>query len=227
MKSARSLLPLLALLLSTAASADGWYVHVAVGQTRSSGAPSKDSNDAEQAALGRTVVGARRSSRGETAFGAGVGYQFTRHLALEAGYVDLSVLHHYSASYTEAGNSGTSVKEWSAEDGVQLAAIGTLPVAGDFSLIGKAAATRIKGQYRTAFNTFSPPPANALVASGRSLEGATATIPVFGIGAAYSVARELQIRGTFERWKLKSGMFGAGNDIDRVDIFSLTVAYRL
>jgi hypothetical protein len=209
----------LLVLLPTAALADGFQVFVEGGAVKSRAASAnRSANDAALTSAGFTVISSNESTSGSTLL-LGVGYAWRR-FAAEIAYVDLGQLHHYSGSFTAGANSGNQVKEWEAS-GIQIAARGSLPLVAGFALEGKLGLTRLTGTFRT--KTVITGPAGS---SSSSNAKGTGTLPLFGAGLSYAVTEELSVRGMYERWADKSGVFGDGNDLEKIQLFSIGALYR-
>ena len=134
----------------------------------------------------------------DTAFRIFGGYNFNRHFGVELGYADLG-----KATFSAPGVSGDiNVKAW------DLVAVGTLPVADKFSLVGKL------GMYR----------ADADRSSGIGGGSGTNTDITYGIGAQYDFNKNLGIRAEWQLYtKVGSGAVGGEGD---VDVMSIGVVYR-
>lgn len=193
------------------------YVFAGGAQVRPSGAQSKAANDAELTASGFNVVSSNESSDG-TSFSLGAGYRFSRHVSVEGSYTDLGQIHQYSGTFTSGATSGNRVKEWQGS-AVGLAALGALPLRAGFSLLGKVSVMRLKGEHRTS----------TLIGVSRTDARASnsVTTPGFGLGVSYAVSPTIEVRGMFEQWRTKSGMFGAGNDLDKIQLYSLSFVYQI
>jgi hypothetical protein len=66
---------------------------------------------------------------------AGAGWRFSKYLAAEIGYLDV-------------GNHGGADASWKA-DGFGAAAVGTLPISGPWSLVGKVGLYRLESDFVT------------------------------------------------------------------------------
>ena len=133
---------------------------------------------------GNSVGGVQtdRSSTGTKLFG---GYQLTPNLALEGGYVDLGKFRN-SAGQLEA-------------QGVYLDAVGTVPISGPWSAIGRV------GVYNGKVD-------NSLVGSDRGTSGKV------GAGIQYTIDRNLSVQGEWERYRLDGGGTRANTDLYSVGV---------
>ncbi len=112
------------------------------------------------------------------------GYQFNPYFAMEAGYIDFGKAA-YTASYTGGTATGT-VKA----GGLDVAALGILPLSHGFSVFGKlgVAVARVKS------NLFASAPASVATSETTS----TAAAPLLGIGATYKVSDNVDLRSEFD-----------------------------
>lgn len=136
------------------------------------------------------------------------GYQFNKYFALEGGYFNLGKFD-YSLS-TPTGTSEGSIKVM----GVNLDAVGILPVTENFSAFG-----RVGAHYAQAKDSFS---------SSGSLS-MTDTDPKksdlnykFGVGLQYAVTDAVGVRLEAERYRINDAV---GNDGD-INLFSIGLTYR-
>jgi len=124
---------------------------------------------------------------GWKAFG---GYQFNRYLAVEGGYVDLGQV-------TLPGVALDS-KAW------QAAAVGSLPLTGQFALTGKLGfaqtETRVGG-FGSDHNTD----------------------PTYGLGLRYDFTRQFGVRGEWERFRLGGNPVTGKSD---TDLYSVSAVFR-
>jgi opacity protein-like surface antigen len=166
-----------------AEDAPGGYLGLSVGQTKwndaCDGLTSCDDTD-----VGWKVFG---------------GYQFSRFLGVEGGYVDLGEA---SGTDTVSGLGNVDAEMW----GVFVSGVGTLPIGDRFGLFGKigAAYTDIEVSSSTQ--------------GSDSDDGIGLT---FGVGGFMNILRNLSIRLEWERFQ------DAGGDAELdVDLISVGVAYK-
>lgn len=135
-----------------------------------------------------------------------LGYQFTQNFAVEGGYVDLGK---FKASGTVLGvpvSAYAKAKTW------QLVAVGTLPLANNFSLFGKAG----------LHNWDADAGVTALgLTSTTSDKGIDLT---FGVGAGYEITKNLGLRLEWERFRHVGEDDTTGKS--DVDLLSVGLRYR-
>jgi OOP family OmpA-OmpF porin len=120
------------------------------------------------------------------------GYQFTPNFSLEGGWVGL-------------GKYSSSGSELKLNNGIFLDAVGTFPVAQDFSLLGRVG----------VYNGKADRTVNGVNDSERG------TDIKYGAGVQYDLSKNTAIRGEWERYRVKA------LDIkDNTDMFSVGVNYR-
>lgn len=136
----------------------------------------------------------------DTGFKLYGGYQLNRNFALEAGYVDLGEVS-YSGTF-----DGEPVTNGQIEtSGLNLSAVGILPVGQSFSLFGKVGLFIWESE------------ANDLTGGAPFRSTADDTDVSFGLGASFDFGRNFSLRGEWERFDL------SGSD---VDLLSVGFAYR-
>lgn len=202
----------LAIAPALAAADSGFYVFIDAARVSSGGTVSAREHDAELASAGFSVQSSRERSR-DLAIGIGLGYRLAKHLAIEGSYRNLGSVHHYEASFTSGANLGLQTKDWKAKS-FQLAAIGLVPLAGDLSLVAKGALALIDAQHRT--ETQIRTPAGAIVSTTDETTEESKLLPVLGLGVAYQIAPTVHARLMYEYMRPKSGMYGPGNDLARI-----------
>jgi OOP family OmpA-OmpF porin len=128
------------------------------------------------------------------------GYQFNRNLALEGGYIDFG-----KASLTFPGaNLTIKAKAYT------LAAVGMIPLANGFALFGKA------GAYRTELKA-----AGTAVPAPFTVRNSGLT---YGIGGQWNVAKNLDLRLEYERFKDVGEKATIGQN--NVDLFTAGLSYK-
>ena len=178
------LIPLLSLLaLSTAAGASDFYL---LGEFTHS-----------KNTLGGNVFDSALSNAGATGLSSSVkggsnqvrlqlGYKVNPNFALEGGYIDFGKAK-YSSSYSVAGTPDTATGTVKA-GGLDIAALGILPLGDSFSLFGKAGlvAARVK----------------STLASGSGVAGGSASSnvlrPLLGVGVSYKLNENMDLRGEYD-----------------------------
>ena len=169
-----------AALGQTPATDKVWYGGISVGSTK---------EDFSNNAL--TVPGATASSLSVDDTGTGIklfgGYQFSRNFSVEGGYTDLGKFRvTRNVTAPTAGALTANIKS----SGFHLDAVGTLPLQGGFSLLGKVggiyATTRTSGAFSGGLGTFS----------GQGKRHAWDW--KWGVGASYEFAQNFGLRLEYE-----------------------------
>jgi OmpA-OmpF porin, OOP family len=177
----RNLIPVTLLVLAQGVMAGDLYV---VGDvTHSKDSLKKGTFDSALTGAGATGL-ASRDSGGSNQWRLQLGYGFNQYLAVEAGYMDLGKAK-YSASY--AGGSATGELK---AGGLDLVALGILPVTDKFSIFGKAGAVALKAK--------SSLTADASAASATGKATANEVRPLVGLGASYRIADNVDLRTEFD-----------------------------
>ena len=137
------------------------------------------------------------------------GYQFTRYLALEAGYFDLGEFG-FEAATEPTGLLSGDIKL----RGVNLDAVGMLPFTDRFSAFGRAGVN-----YAEAKVSFSGSGAVNVPDPRREERAAHYKV---GLGLEYDLTESLALRAEAERYRISDAV---GNDGD-VDFYSMGLVYR-
>jgi OmpA-OmpF porin, OOP family len=189
---AAGLLALAATLVQAAGPApqppeSGFYVGAGIGH-----ATAKDwCSDAALAG------GAARCDDKDTAWRVLVGYQFSRHLAVEAGHVNFGKM-----QATTVAGAQTSIQT----NAYELMGLGILPIGGIVSAYGKLGLMRGEARGGGTRN-------NLAEKSG----GVT-----FGAGVQAHVFSSFAVRGEWQRYpKLGGGLFGASTDINVLSVLGI------
>ena len=174
-------LSLLLLAASSSAFADGFYVLGEV--THSSTSLSKSHFNDSLTSAGATGLSTSTDDQSNQWRLQG-GYRFNPNFAVEAGYIDLGKAK-YKADY-----AGGSAKGELKAGGIDVAALGILPVTENFSVFGKAGVigTRVKSKLSASG------PAAAASGSDTTHE----ILPLVGVGATYKVSQNLDLRADFD-----------------------------
>ncbi len=184
-----------------------WYVGGNIGQSR---AKIDDARIAAQLLGGGLATNSIANDDKNTAFKLLGGYQFNRNFALEAGYFDLGQFG-YQATTTPAGTLNGRIKL----RGVNLDAVGILPVTEKFSAFG-----RLGVQYAQAQDNFNSTGAVATPTnpnpSQRALNYKT------GVGLQYDLTQSLGMRAEAERYRINDAVGNKGD----INMFSLGLVYR-
>jgi len=199
----------LAVLASTCAwSADsGWYAGTSIGQSQAS------IDDARIAAgllgngLATTSISNVNRDLGYKVFG---GYQFNKVFALEGGYVNLGKFG-FVANTAPMGSLTGEIEL----HGINLDAVGTLPITEKFSVFG-----RIGAAYLQANDTFTG--TGAVIPHNPNPSSRETNLKV-GLGLQYAMSDAMSLRAEIERYRIDDAV---GNQGD-VDLVSVGLIYRL
>lgn len=170
------------------AAAQGFYLGGSVGKS-----DFDDDNAIPDLITSGSVDG---SDTGFKIFG---GYQFSQHFGVELAWVDLGKAG-YSGTFFGTPVTGGSVET----SGLNISAVGTLPLGSGFALFGKAGffAWESKAKDVTGGAPFS----------GKE-DGTDLSL---GIGASYDLTKNFGIRAEWERFKA----------VGDIDLWSVGIAYK-
>jgi OOP family OmpA-OmpF porin len=202
-----ALIALLATVAAAPAFAGDVYVVGSVGRS----AIDVNKGDLDNAVTSAGATGLSSSlDKNDTAYKVQIGYQFNQNFALEGGYVDLGKAN-YSANYT-GGNLNAIVKA----SGLNIVAVGILPLNESFSIFGKVGVIHAKVEVSAT----GTGPGGSASASDSSTDWK----PNFGIGGTYNISKQLGIRAEYERFQKlgNSDTTGEAN----VDLLSAGVMYK-
>ena len=186
----------------------GWYGGASVGRSATTIDNDRISNGLLGQGLGAVSIDARDRDTGYKLFG---GYQFTPNLGVEAGYFDLGTTG-YTASTLPAGtlNGDMRVK------GLNLDLVGTLPLVGRLSALGRVGVTSIR-----ANDSFSATGAVAMPYASANPSQRSTNLKL-GLGLMYDITDSLAVRAEAERYLLKDAVGNRGH----ADLFSVGLIYR-
>lgn len=201
---AAALVALCGLIATPQATAQsGWYIGGSVGK----------SNIDDDIAMGGLITSGtvEGSSTGFKIFG---GYQFNNYFALDLALVDLGKAK-YSGTYFNVPVTGGTIEIW----GLNMSAVGILPVHESFSVFGKVGVFAWGAEARDTTGGLS---------FSSSESGADFS---FGLGMSYNFTKNWSARFEWERFKVGGGedaYTGQPNATRsaNVDLLSLGVAYR-
>lgn len=174
----------------------GFYIGLGAGQADYTDACSQLANEGFTGSCDDT-------STGKKIF---LGYQFNKNFSIEGGYVDLG-----KAKATETF-LGIPVLGFAKAKTWQLVAVGTLPLANNFSLFGKAGIHNWDAE------------------TGISALGLTEKVSdkgtdlTFGVGAGYEITKNLGLRLEWERFRHVGEKDTTGQS--DVDLISVGLRYR-
>jgi OOP family OmpA-OmpF porin len=173
-------LPLLLVVISSSAFADGPYVLGEV--THSNLSLDKGTFNDDLTAAGATGLSSSDNGSGNQ-WRIQAGYKFNPYFAVEAGYIDLG-----KADY-KANFFGGTAKGSEKAGGIDLAVLGIIPVTDNFSVFGKAGLVVAKVQ--TKLTSGGPAATNINDTS-------TEARPLIGAGATYSLLKNVDLRFDYD-----------------------------
>lgn len=183
------------------ASDNGWYLFGAVGQT--TGSPITQLLDHELTYVGKNGFSSRLST--PTIYNLYVGYQINQNVALEGGYIGSTNVT-YAAS---GGNLAGPVTASARINGGTVAAVGMLPLAKQFSLLGKVGVA-----YMQVTATVTG------LAGTPSVSGITTDI-TYGVGAKYDYSNAVSMRLNLDNLNIGSSSFSG-----RRNVWTVGVGYK-
>jgi opacity protein-like surface antigen len=172
-----------------------------------------------------SVTSAGLTHNNDFGFQVGAGYQMLRWLGIEVTYVHLgkpraayeTVL---QSSIQLAADSAISYNLW----GVNVSAVGTLPIGDAFVAYGKVGAFRSRLGYTdttTVFSIVPPEPPHTNETPGTSRQ----TRVSFGLGGEYRVAEHVSLRLGWDRFP-NVGDHSVVGHFNSVDLLSGSVLFR-
>lgn len=198
----------LAVFASPAIAQSGWYGGASVGRSAATIDDEGITGGLAGQGLSTTSIDDRDRSTGYKLFG---GYQFTPNIGVEAGVFDLGRFG-YTATTVPAGSLTGEMRS----RGLNLDLVGTLPLTGKLSALGRVGVTSIRSK-----DSFSATGA-ASVPYGNPSPSERSTNLKVGLGLAYAITDSLSVRAEAERYRLKDGIGNKGH----VDLVSVGLVYR-
>lgn len=184
----------------------GWYGGFNIGQSASTIDNDRIANSLAAQGFTQTQIAKDTRDLGFKLLG---GYQFGRHFALEGGYFDLGEFG-FTAQTEPPGTLSGQAKF----KGVNLDAVGILPLSDRFSAFGRA------GVHYTQTKTAFQGTGAALVSDpSRQQKGVNYKV---GVGLEYALTQQLGLRAELERYRAKDAVGNTGD----VDLASLGLVYR-
>jgi OOP family OmpA-OmpF porin len=184
----------------------GWYGGANLGQSNASIDDARISNDLLGSGLVTTSIDDDDRDRGFKLFG---GYQVNKYFAVEAGYFDLGQFG-FVANTVPTGSLSGNIKI----KGLNLDAVGTLPITEKFSAFGRlgVAYAHTDGSFvgTGAVNVLNPSPS------------ARDTNLKVGLGVQYAFTEALSLRAEIERYRINDAVGNKGD----VDLASIGLVYR-
>jgi len=185
---AAALLALGGLVAASQTAAQGFYIGGSVGKS-----DFDDDNAIPDLITSGSVDG---SDTGFKIFG---GYQFNQHFGVELAWVDLGKAG-YSGTFSGLPVTGGTVET----SGLNLSAVGILPLGSGFALFGKA------GFF--AWESKAKDVTGGLPFSGKE----DGTDLSYGVGASYDFTKNFAIRAEWERFKA----------VGDIDLLSVGIVYK-
>jgi OOP family OmpA-OmpF porin len=214
LSKATSMLALAALASMAGASAladdSGWYIGANVGQSRTKIDDERIARSLQGGGFTTTSISDDSNDVGYKLFG---GYQFMKYLAVEGGYFDLGKFG-FTAQTQPPGSLTGEIKV----KGVNLDAVGILPIWGKLSAFGRAGV-----DYADAKDTFVGTGAVSVPGNGRSKTASKRAAGFkYGAGFQYDITEAFGLRAEAERYQIDDAVGNTGD----VDLFSLGVVFR-
>lgn len=180
---------------------EGWYVLGGAGQLTSN----NDKQILDNALTAAGGTGFSSSLSDPTVYKLQVGYQINKNFAVEGGYLGSN-----NETYTASGgNLVGPVSASASASGWNLTAVGILPIANQFSLLGKLGVADIR-----LSGTVTGP-------GGTASASGTKTDLTYGLGAKYDFTNAV-----FGRFDLDSYKTGSSTSSSRNTVWTLGVGYK-
>jgi OOP family OmpA-OmpF porin len=189
-----------------AADDSNWYGGANIGQSRARIDDGRITSGLRAQGLTVTSIVDDDRDVGYKLFG---GYQLNKYFALEGGYFDLGNFG-YRATTVPAGTLNGNIKL----RGLNLDAIGILPVTEKFSAFGRAGVA-----YAEARDSFS---STGVINVANPNPSKRDTNYKFGLGLQYALTEALGMRVEAERYRVNDAIGNKGD----VDLFSIGLIYR-
>jgi OmpA-OmpF porin, OOP family len=186
----------------------GWYAGGNVGRAATTIDDARITQGLAGEGLATTSIDNQDRHGAYKVFG---GYQLSPHFALEGGYFSLG-RYGYSAHTVPTGTLDGDMKL----RGFNLDLVGTLPLVGNLSALGRVGVTSIR-----ASDNFSATGAARVPYASNSASQRSTNLKV-GAGLAYAFTPALSMRLEAERYRLKDGVGNRGN----ADMVSVGLVYR-
>lgn len=188
--------------------ASGWYGGASVGRSATTIDDDRISSGLQGQGLGVVSIDDRDRATGYKLFG---GYQFSPYIGIEGGYFDLGKTG-YTATTVPPGTLSGDMRL----KGLNLDLVGTLPLMGKLSALGRVGVTSIR-----ASDNFSATGAVTMPYANPSPSQRSTNLKV-GLGLMYDITDSLAVRAEAERYRLKDAVGNRGH----ADLFSVGLIYR-
>ncbi|MEO8153702.1 MAG: OmpA family protein [Rhizobacter sp.] len=200
--------------LVTAVAAPAWaqeggyfYGGASLGQSRARIDEEHIRSSLQGAGLTTTSMTSDEHATAYKLFG---GYQLSRNVAIEGGYFNLGKFG-FSSTTVPAGTLNGEIKV----QGLNLDLVGTLPLTGGLSAIG-----RVGAQYADVRDTFSGSGAVSVLNPNPSKRAANYK---FGAGLQYEISPALLVRAEAERYRINDAV-GNHGDVNLISV-SLVIPF--
>jgi OOP family OmpA-OmpF porin len=197
-----------AVIASPFAMADdsGWYGGANIGQSRATIDDARITSGLLGGGFSTSSIIDEDRDRGYKIFG---GYQINKNFAFEGGYFDLGKFG-FTATTVPAGTLSGNIRL----QGLNLDAVGTLPVTEKFSVFG-----RVGANYAEARDAFSGTGSVSVLNPNPSKRDTNLKL---GLGLQYALTESLAMRAEVERYRINDAVGNKGD----VDLVSVGLVYR-
>jgi OOP family OmpA-OmpF porin len=183
-----------------------WYGGVNIGRTDLKA----NGGDVDDALRNQGITSSTSLDNNDTAYSLNIGYKFNPYFAVEGGYTDLGK---YGFSSNVTAPAATTLNGNYKVDGVNLSAVGILPLSNGFSVYGKA------GVFR-ASTDLDVSSSGAVATSSTSNHS---TNPTYGLGASYDITKDWT--GKLE-WNRFHEVGDSNTGKDNIDLYTIGIAYN-
>ena len=184
-----------------AATDEGWYGGISVGQSKAKINDDKITSQLQGSGFATTSISDDDTDIGYKLFG---GRKFSKHFAVEGGYFNLGKFG-FTANTAPPGSLVGTAKF----QGVNLDAVGILPITEKFSALGRVGLT-----YTEAKDTFQG--TGAVTVTDPNPKKSEGNYKI-GLGVQYDLTRALGLRGEWERYRVNDAVGNKG-DIDMLTV---------
>ncbi|MDD4943434.1 MAG: outer membrane beta-barrel protein [Rhodoferax sp.] len=188
------------------AATPGWYMGANIGQSQATIDEARITSGLLSNGL---VAGPINPTDRDRSFRLLGGYQFNRNFAVEGGYFDLGQFG-FTTPTTPLGTLNGSIRL----KGVNLDALGILPITDKFSAFGRLGLTHTQ-----ASDTFVGTGAVNVLNPNPSTRGTNLKV---GLGLQYALTDALSLRTEIERYRIDDAVGNKGD----VDVVSVGLVYR-
>lgn len=175
----------------------GWYGGASAGRSKAKIDNGKINNVLRSAGFATATTTARDERH--TGYKLYGGYQINKNFALEGGYFDLGRFGFTSTTTVPGGTLTGHIKI----KGVNLDAVGTLPITGKFSALG-----RLGVQYAEAKDSVSGTGGVVVLKSDPSKRETNYKL---GWGIQYDLTQSIGLRGEMERYRINDAVSNREN----------------